>query len=318
MVQYRFELAGEADDAQLRSVLAETPMKGRIEIGFRREPSYFGAAVVHGARGYAFFRQQHSDGQAQLYLTTIAEGNESALSILTSGRAGLPHYHDVGRFITSALPTKAKHDEHKATAADVTVCPATRADVPQLLDFWQREGPRRQFFPHYTDADFFGSKSTFRHLAPEDVLMAVRSDRLVGTLGVWDQSSYRQTVVEQYSHDLRWTRPFYNTWAGFRKRPRLPAPGKPFSFRQAALPVVTDDDPQVFAALLEEGLTLTATGGPAYFMVGLHESDPLREAVDRFPKTEYVTRLFLVCWNDGEALRQSLDGRPPYLELGTL
>jgi hypothetical protein len=32
----------------------------------------------------------------------------------------------------------------------------------------------------------------------------------------------------------------------------------------------------------------------------------------------YVTRLFLVCWDDGDPLRASLDKRPPYLELGGL
>ena len=33
---------------------------------------------------------------------------------------------------------------------------------------------------------------------------------------------------------------------------------------------------------------------------------------------EYRTRLFVVCWEDGEAERRALDGRVPYLELGSL
>src|SRR5947209_9826887 len=48
MNQYRFELATPADDADLRHVLAATPMAGRIEVAFRREPSWFAAAVVDG------------------------------------------------------------------------------------------------------------------------------------------------------------------------------------------------------------------------------------------------------------------------------
>ena len=35
--------------------------------------------------------------------TTIAEGNEMALRILTSGRAGLPMYHPAGRYHTIAI-----------------------------------------------------------------------------------------------------------------------------------------------------------------------------------------------------------------------
>src|SRR5262245_44781440 len=45
---YRFELATADDDADLRRVMAETPMPGAMSVAFRREPSYFGAAVVDG------------------------------------------------------------------------------------------------------------------------------------------------------------------------------------------------------------------------------------------------------------------------------
>src|SRR5437899_3023357 len=46
--RYRLELATDADDADLRHILAETPMEGRIGVSFRREPSYFGGSVVDG------------------------------------------------------------------------------------------------------------------------------------------------------------------------------------------------------------------------------------------------------------------------------
>src|SRR6185369_3108329 len=48
MSRYQFDVATEADDADLRRVLAETPMPGSISVSFRREPSYFDAAVVDG------------------------------------------------------------------------------------------------------------------------------------------------------------------------------------------------------------------------------------------------------------------------------
>ncbi len=48
MSRYRFELATQADDADLRHVLSATPMDGRIAVAFRREPSWFAGAVVDG------------------------------------------------------------------------------------------------------------------------------------------------------------------------------------------------------------------------------------------------------------------------------
>ena len=48
MSPYRFELAEPGDDEGLRDIMARTPMPGAISVVFRREPSYFGAAVVEG------------------------------------------------------------------------------------------------------------------------------------------------------------------------------------------------------------------------------------------------------------------------------
>ncbi len=48
MSQFRFEVATANDDAELRHVLAATPMPGLISVSYRREPSYFGASVVSG------------------------------------------------------------------------------------------------------------------------------------------------------------------------------------------------------------------------------------------------------------------------------
>jgi hypothetical protein len=44
----RFALATPADDAELRRLLRENPMKGRISISLEREPSYFAAAAIEG------------------------------------------------------------------------------------------------------------------------------------------------------------------------------------------------------------------------------------------------------------------------------
>src|SRR5438552_6962737 len=226
MNRYRFDLASEADDADLRRVLAETPMPGRIAVSFRREPSYFAAAAVDGrfrqvvaardihsgrivgfgsrsvgqryvnglptpigylsslrlleehrnrglvARGYAYFRRLHADGRAPLYLTTIADGNLLALTLLTSGRAGLPRYHPAGRFLTAAIPWRKRTSRAQSESPAVRIRPAAVEDVPAVLEFLHRVGPRRQFFPCYGADEFFTPGGAFRDLRPEDLLLA--------------------------------------------------------------------------------------------------------------------------------------------------
>jgi hypothetical protein len=367
MSRYRFELVGPSDDADLRHVLAATPMPGAVAVAFRREPSFFAGAGVDGrfrqviaardadsgrvvgfgcrsvmgryvngrpesvgylsslrlleahrnrglvARGYAYFRKMHGDGLARLYLTTIAEGNDVALSLLTSGRAGLPAYHYAGRYHTAALPLSRRRPR---SAPGIEVRPARAEDVSELVECLHTVGPRRQFFPVYTAEDFGTEGGIFKDLRPEQVLLAHRGGRLAGALAGWDQHGFRQTVVCGYSRALRWARPLYNAWARWRAVPTLPAPGEELRYLTAALPVA--DDAEVFAALLD-ALLVRSSGGPAaYLLLGLHEADPLLEVARSYRARWYTTRLYLVCWEDSEAMRKGLDGRPPYLELGCL
>jgi hypothetical protein len=370
--RYTFELATRADDAQLRAMLAATPMAGRIAVSFRREPSFFDAAVVDGdfhqvvvcrdqehgqivgfgcrsvrnlfvngrptpvgylsllrvlpgyrnmglvARGYAYFRRLHGDGRTALYLTTIAEGNELALSTVTTGRARLPEYAFAGRYHTVVIPIARRRREFKSRDTTLQIREATADDRDGLLAFLAMVGPARQFFPCFAPADFFEKDSTFKDLAPADLLVAVREGRVVGTLGGWNQQGFRQSVVEGYTGYLRWGRPLYNAWAVVRGLPRLPRVGEPLRYLMAAIPAVAGNERVVFEALLQ-GLLARASGGPCdYVLVGLHESDPLLPFARRFGAESYVTRMYVVRWQDESKDQVRLDERPAYLELGFL
>jgi hypothetical protein len=280
-------------------------------------PAYRNLGLI--ARGYAYFRQLHADGRTPLYLTTIAEGNDLALSVLTSGRAGLPPYHDAGRYFTLLLPaTGGRQNGRNGNLIGATVRPASSADMPNVLAFLQANGRRRQFFPKYASDDFLHPQGTFRDLRADDLLLAIRDGRIVGTLGVWDQRGFRQSVVERYSPRWQWMRPFYNSWARLRSRPPLPPVGRPLDYVIGAVPVIADDNAAVFNVLIDAGRSRAENMAAGHLLIGLHEGDPLLPTLRSQAIASYATRLYCVCWEDGETLRQALDGRVPYLELGTL
>ena len=371
MNKHLFELATEADDAQLREILSATPMPGRVSVTLRRDPSYFDAAAVDGTvrqvvacresesnrivgfgsrsirkmyvngtptpvgylsmlrarkqhrnlglltRGYRYLRDLHHDGQTRIYLTTIADGNDRAIRLLTSRRAGLPAYHRAGQYHTVVIPIARRTIEVRQVPG-FNVRPAQAGDTSAILKFLKTQGPARQFFPCYESGDFFSSRGTFRDMTASDVFLAFQDGDLTGMLGSWDQRAFRQTTVNAYSGPLRWVRPVYNAWAGLRGRPSLPKPGEQFRFHTAAFPVVKGSNPQVAAALLDQLLASLSTKDCDYLLVGLHETDPLLPIVASVGTTTYRTHLFYVCWDDGEELREQLDNRPPYLELGCL
>lgn len=282
--------------------------------GLRLHPAHRNRGLV--ARGYRYFRQLHGDGRSSMYLTTIAEGNQTGVRILTSGRAGLPTYHDFGRFHTLAIPLRRRASSNGSAGVDIR--PAEVADTRQIVEFLREQGSLRQFFPDYEDHDFFAENGVLHGLRPQDLLLAFRKDRIVGTLAAWDQHAFRQSVVHSYGPALRWLRPLYNGWATCRGMPRLPAPGNPFHYLVAALGVVANDDPVVFELLLQALLSRTSCDAADHLLLGLHERDPLLPIARRYQAACYTTNLYLVCWEDGDALRMSLDDRTPYLELGSL
>jgi hypothetical protein len=274
------------------------------------------------ARGYAMVRDLHGDGRVPYYLTTIAAGNGMALDLLTSGRAGLPAYHQAGihRTLAISLPHWVRNGRlrHGENNGALRIRTAKKEDLPSVLAFLREEGPRRQFFPRLGRDDFLTPTGAMRGLALDDLLLAERAGRLVGTAAAWDQRGDRRWVVDGYRGWLRWARPGYNAWAWPRGRPRLPPAGSILDCMMAALIVVADDDRDVFDALLKAVCDHAVEVPVSYLLLGMHGDDPLLPAARRFHAVTYETHVFIVCWPDGEAARAELDGRVPYLELGSL
>jgi len=286
-------------------------------------PEYRNLGLV--ARGYATFRKLHGDGRVPFYLTTIANGNQTALKILTSGRAGLPTYHPAGAYQTVVIPIPRRKKRHTSLmfkrGSKATIRPATIADLTTLLDFWATVGPQRNYFPRLEPNDFLSPHGMMRGLSLDQILLAEQDGRLVGTLAAWDQYDYRQSVVSAYHGGLRWFRWLYNLGTCSMGRPALPRPGDSFHYVMGALPVVEDNEESVFTALLEGLLDRLAGGACTHILIGLHEADRLLLVLKRYQVASYLTHLFLVSWpikDPGEEFRTSLNGRVPYLEGGSL
>lgn len=277
----------------------------------RLEPGYRGRTVV--GRAYRHLAELHRDGRARLYFTMIAEGNRLALSVLTSGRGGLPPYRDLGRFLSPAVNLRGRKPAIDAGGEIVRGRPELRGEIVACL---QRNLARRQLAPVYTEADF--GSPWLRGLCVEDVYVARRDGRVVGVLAAWDQRAFKQTVIRAYGRRLAVARPFYNAAARLLGTARYPPAGEALRSFYASLVAIDDDALAVFRALLRALYNDHVGGGYHYFVVGLHEHDPLRPALDEYTLTPFAGRLFVVHFADGEDAWRRLDGRVPYVELAML
>ncbi len=370
MQRYQFELATPDDDEELRMILRQTPMPGRISICFQREPSFFDAAAVEGdvvqtvvcrdtertrivgfgtrsirqryvdgvatpvgylsslrvlpeyrsiglvARGYAYFRELHEDGRTPFYLTTIAAGNEPAIKILTSGRAGLPSYQPQGDFYTMAFPIHAR-PRSRSHNGSLAVRVATARDVFSVIQFAREEGRKRQFSPCISAADLEAADGLLRGLGPDDFLIAERRGELVGTLAVWDQQAFRQNIVQRYNAALRYARPMVNAWSWLTGQSILPRPGDPFRCVSGAFCLIRNHNTTVFEELLAAARSQRTDRAAQFLLLGMHESDPLLTIARRAAAQEYLTHLYIVSFERNNAVGATVE-RPVHLELGTL
>jgi hypothetical protein len=282
--------------------------------GLRLDPSFRNRQIL--AHGYASLRKLHTCRQVQLYLTTVMEDNRPAKAVLLSRRCGLPRYHDFGRFCCMALSLQSRNAG--SSGSETRTRHASAADGTAIVEFLNREGRSRQFFPEYQVQDFGVPGGLLSHLQWEDVYLAFRGDDLVGIVAAWDQRAFRQWRVTGYDAWLEFLRVPFNLVARLRKMPVLPKPAVPLDYFILSLACVRDNDRAVFKVLLEEVIR-EKRKHYSFFLAGLHERDPLLPELLARPHFPLPSRLYVVAWQEDAGAVEKLDRKlVPYLELGSL
>lgn len=375
---YIVELATPADDADIRHLLATSPIPGSITMTYEREPEYFlgcgtmghlyqvgvgrlssdGTLVGLGCRAsrpmfvngqveevgylgqlriapqhqgrwllsdtFRFLHDLHADGRTDGYITTIIEGNTIAEGVLVRrALRQFPAYREVVRLCTPGVVImRSRLLRRLLRPAMVPSCTIGRGSVGNLtaiVAFLQQQGSSRQFFPSYQVEDF-GNSSLTHGFRIEDFVVAWRGGHIVGVMGLWDQSHYKQNVVQSYHGSLRWLRPVYNAGARMVGAQPLPAPGGHLRTAYASFICIENDQASIFDMLLWHTCELAAERGCGFLLPGLATTDPLLPTARRYPHIPYYSRLYTVCWQNEQepTLHDRLDERIPYVEIASL
>jgi hypothetical protein len=264
------------------------------------------------ARGYRFFRELHQDKKVSIYFTVIFSDNQRALSVLTKKRADLPSYTDWGKLLCPGLLLKQPKLKTLAIP-DCKIISGTPEFLPQIVDCLNRFQQRRQFGWIHQVKDFEDT-SRWPYFSASNFFVAIRNDRVVGVLGVWNQSLIKQTRLIEYAGNYRWQVPISNFFGRWMKRPHYPKPGQIIPYLTACFLGVDQDDPLIFTELLTAACRHFSNGKFLYLIIGLHERDPLAKVLSQFRSIPVEARLFVVTDSD----RVDLDTRIPMIEPGML
>jgi hypothetical protein len=262
----------------------------------------------------------HAYGPADLlYTGVVARANARARAVLLERRPpGGVHARRLGGITTHGLLLRRGQGcwRRPSTIPGLAVDGATADDLPEVVSFLRRYGPRRQLFPAYRIADFVDGVR-LRGLAPGDLGVARMAGSIVGVLGTWDQRAFKQDVVHAYAPALRRVGPAWDRLARLLSAPSLPSEGTALPAEFAVAACVVDDDPDVMRSLLCRAARRAARRGSSFLLLGLADADPLVGALGRWPRISYDADLFAFSWSEREP-GAWFDGRVPFVEIATL
>jgi hypothetical protein len=253
-------------------------------------------------RGYEFFRELQDAASAEFYFTSIASDNHRARRFLERGLPGLPEYELAGEFVTVALPTgKAPQGNGSGRGPHVP-------SFEEIADLLNRHQSAYQFSPCWSDAGLAALQTI--GLTREDFLVHDDPGQPPVCAALWDQRSFKQTVVRGYAPGLARLRPVLNAVARCTGGPRLPDPGEPLALGYVSHLGVPVEDSSRLVRMLDELRRRARSRGLRYLALGFDANDPRLAAVRAgFRGRLFHNRLYVVRWPDRGASARELDAR---------
>lgn len=265
------------------------------------------------ARGYQYLKRLHADGSVPYYFTTILDENAAAMELLTSARGGLPIYHPFTRLVTYLIPLTGRY---RASGPEGIVTRVRREELAEAVGYLNEWNSGHQFAPVYTLPDILGETSLLPAFAWENLYICRNGpeDRIRGTLAVWDQESFKQTVVSAYSPKMQAARPLYNLYAAARGTPTLPPTGRSIKLLYA---ICASGDAEAFAHLLQQVRAGWHGEGYDYLAVGFNAQHECATYADRLATQRIKSTLYTVHWPE-DAVTLPQQDRPVHTEIATL
>ena len=262
--------------------------------------------------GYRYFEKLEKVRPTTATYTAIFESNTQARRALSGGRAGLPHYLDLGLLHCPALLVHPWARSPKSTRFTCRV--ATEADYPALANFLNAALRPRDLAPIHSAEDFIAGKR-WPGLKAEDFIMAWEGGKLVGCIALWDLRTFRQIRVQSYRGWLRYARPIVSSLMTLLGWPSLTPPGALVPAAFASFWATANHDIELGKLLLRHGRHAAARRGISLMFTCLHERDPLLPSLRGWLAIPTEGRLYEVSF-DGQS---RLTGeRPPHVEAALL
>ena len=269
--------------------------------GLKKDADYEGG-VGFGAR---FIRDLQRD-DIDFYFCSVVAENTDARRMFEKSRRLLEMKQTVG-YKTYILSPKVKV---KAKKHSFVFRRATENDTDRLIVFLNSEGKKKDMFPVMKSFD------EFYNLSVEDFYLLLDGESIVATAALWNQTEYKQYVVNRYGRIMKLARIFNPLLSAFRYV-KLPKENEPLDFPMLAFFLSKDDNTDNYLIFLNE-IKREVSKKYGMFVFGLPDSHFARPFADKLPSISFETKLYGIKFPWSEQTYKIPNPQKRFFECGLL
>lgn len=260
-------------------------------------------------RGYEFFSELQRRDPPDFYFTSIATDNVRSIRFLERGLPGMPSYQHLTDFVTllipvprraQVLPRLTERAMQRMEAQGLRCVPCSGKAVADLVTCLNAHAQDHALAASWSESQVI-SLQRFG-LPAGDFQLVLDGPRVIACAALWDQRSFRQTVIRGYARKLSLARPWINAAAPFVDGLRLPAVNSTLAHAFLSPLAVGAGEDELLIALIAAHLPLAAERGLEFLTLGFAVDDRRLTVVRRqFRCREYSSRLYTVEWREAGA-----------------
>ncbi len=129
------------------------------------------------------------------FAVILVLSDNKAMTGLLSGRAGIPAFHLLAKYhITYIIPLYSL----KSTE-NYTIRESKSSDLQEIVNLFSKFYKDTELSPRWTPEFFTTLLEQSPNYDYSNILVALKNENIVAALSLWNQSSFKRTVVERYS-----------------------------------------------------------------------------------------------------------------------
>jgi predicted N-acetyltransferase YhbS len=185
---------------------------------------------------------------------------------------------------------------------------ATRDDMPAIISMFEACYADAPVAPHFTVSWLEEQLAKDPSFSLNDLWVAADAqNQALAMIGLWDQSSFRRTVVTKFSRGVRSAVRFLSMLGLVWKLPPVPRESQALSYVFGRWPVAKPQNIDALANLSRFLINRVYQNRKHQFLsIGFHERDPLAKSLDGITKVQERMEIFSHWLRDSEGYQDIL------------